>query len=235
MINKRNIGAVVVFVLACGGLFQSLPAQARGKLKMAEFRQISLLSEAYARQDCRRLIGAAERRYRIPAQLLSAIALTESGRWMADRGAIVAWPWTVYAEGEGHFFKNRAAAEAAVRALSKRGVRNIDVGCMQVNLQYHGDAFDSPDDALSPAGNIDYAARLLRRLYIQHRSWLQAVAYYHSATKSVNIHYRRKVIRIWHKERRWAINERRRLVQAAYDSRRAARPYRKARNSVRIK
>ena len=187
------------------------------------------MNEAYPRQDCRRLIGAVERRYRIPAQLLSAIALTESGRWMAGEGVIVAWPWTAYAEGEGRVFDNRAAAVAAARSLSDQGVRNIDVGCMQVNLQYHGEAFTSLNEALTPAANIDYAARLLRRLYVRHRSWLQAVAHYHSATKSLNSVYRAKVIKIWHKERRWAIDQRRRLVQAAYASRRAARPYRKAR------
>lgn len=229
MNNRRTMGTAVVLVLALFWSSQIPAAQARSKLKRSEISQISLLNAAYPRQDCRRLIGDAERKHRIPAQLLSAIALTESGRWMAGEGVIVAWPWTVYAEGEGRIFDNRAAAVAAARSLSDQGVRNIDVGCMQINLQYHAAAFTSLNDALSPAANIDYAARLLRRLYIRHRSWLQAVAYYHSATKSLNTVYRAKVIKVWHKERRWAINERRRLVQAAYASRRAARPYRKAR------
>ncbi|MDP6688896.1 MAG: transglycosylase SLT domain-containing protein [Alphaproteobacteria bacterium] len=179
--------------------------------------------EAGERLDCRYMVAAAERRYRIPAQLLAALALTESGHWLTEKGAFVAWPWTVYAQGKGRHLANQQAAVAEVRALAKKGVRNIDVGCMQVNLQYHPDAFEGLEEALNPATNIDYAARLLRRLYRQHRSWTQAVAHYHSSTKALNMPYRRKVLQLWYKERRRAINERRRLVQAAYNRRQAER------------
>jgi len=41
---------------------------------------------------------------------------------------------------------------------------------MQVNLHYHPEAFADLDEALSPAAKIDYAARLLRQLYVRHRS-----------------------------------------------------------------
>ncbi len=221
--KKVHIAAKAALALALFWLWQSPGALARNQLESAEIRQISLLEEAYGPNDCRRLIGAAERRHRIPAQLLSAIALTESGRWMTEKKAIIAWPWTVYAQGKGQFLASQAEAEAAVSDLKAQGVRNIDVGCMQVNLQHHGDAFERLDQALDPAGNIDYAARLLRRLYLKHRSWLQAVAHYHSATTSLNVSYRKKVMQTWYKERRWAIHERRRLVQAAYDRRRVRR------------
>ncbi len=173
--------------------------------------------------DCRRMVTEAERQYRIPAQLLAALALTESGHWDAKQGAFVAWPWTVYAQGRGRQFADQAAAVAAVRALSAKGVRNIDVGCMQVNLHYHPDAFADLDEALTPAANIDYAARLLRRLYSRHRSWTQAVAHYHSSTKTLNRPYRRKVMKLWYKERRTAISERRRQTQAEHSRRQAAR------------
>ena len=36
-----------------------------------------------------------------------------------------------------------AAAIAAVTRLRARGIRNIDVGCMQVNLHYHGQHFET--------------------------------------------------------------------------------------------
>ena len=74
-------------------------------------------------------------------------------------------PWTVYDQGKGWHFADRASAVAAVRTLSKQGVRNIDVGFMQGNLHHHPDVFADLDEALTPATNIDYAARLLRRLY----------------------------------------------------------------------
>jgi hypothetical protein len=142
----------------------------------AKISQKTVMDAAYSKVDCRRLIGAAERRHLIPAQLLSAIALTESGRWMVETGAIIAWPWTVYAQGEGNFHPNQAAASAAVKHLRARGVTNIDVGCMQINLQYHAEALPDAETALTPGRNIDCAADLLRRLYSKHHSWLQAVA-----------------------------------------------------------
>lgn len=199
------------------------PAMARGKPQMAEIHQNSLSGEVSVSLDCRRMVRAAEVRYRIPSELLAALSLAESGHWIAAQQAFVAWPWTVYAQGGGQHFPNRTAAVAAVQTLLAQGVRNIDVGCMQVNLHYHPEAFADLDEALSPAANIDYAARFLRQLYARHRSWNQAVAHYHSATKALNKPYSRKVMRLWHKERRWAIEERRRLTQAAFERRRAAR------------
>ena len=169
------------------------------------------------------MVASAEARYRIPSEMLAAISLAESGHWQVERQAVVAWPWTVYAQGRGRRFSDHGAAVAAVRDLLAQGVRNIDVGCMQVNLHYHPDAFADLNEALSPAANIDYAARLLRRLYLQHRSWTQAVAHYHSATKELNRPYRRKVMRLWYKERRSANEHRQRMAQAAYKRRRAAR------------
>lgn len=173
--------------------------------------------------DCRDMVDDAERRYRIPGQMLAAIALAESGRWMVDDKAFVAWPWSVYAEGKGRHFENKAAAVATVKALLKKDVRNIDVGCMQVNLHYHPDAFPDLQAAMEPGTNIDYAARLLRRLYDKHRSWYQAVARYHSATKKLHVPYRRKVIGLWHTERRRANVKRRRLLKAAVERKQIAR------------
>ena len=211
---------VLVLVLSLCGAGIGPSAMARNQPETAKNPK---KGEAAPALDCRRMVGAAERQYRIPAQLLAALALTESGHWDAGQGAFVAWPWSVYAQGRGRHFADPSAAVAAVRALSAKGVRNIDVGCMQVNLHYHPDAFTDLDEALNPAANIDYAARLLRRLYRQHRSWTQAVAHYHSSTKALNMPYRRKVMKLWYKERRTAITERRRQLQAAHNRRQAAR------------
>ncbi len=227
MLKIRLGSLVLTMALALGGVMAASSAAARNAPKMAKNKEktqdILQTSKSGGALDCRRMVDAVERRYRIPAQLLAALALTESGHWLADKGAFVAWPWTVYAQGKGRHLPDQRAAVAEVRALARKGVRNIDVGCMQVNLHYHPDAFGDLDEALNPASNIDYAARLLRRLYRQHRSWTQAVAYYHSSTKALNMPYRRKVIQLWYKERRRAIDERRRLTQAAHSRRQAAR------------
>ena len=227
----RNLASAAMLVLALGGMLAPSLAMARDKPKSPEIRQEIKLDRAPEGLDCRRMVRQAEIRHRIPSELLAAIALTESGRWLEERQANIAWPWTVYAQGSGRQFPDQAAAVAGARTLLEQGVRNIDVGCMQINLQYHPNAFENLDEALTPAANIDYAARLLRRLYREHHSWGQAVAHYHSATKALNAPYRSKVMRLWYKERHRAIDERRRLAQADFNRRLAA--VRRARGQVR--
>lgn len=146
---------------------------------------------------CDAAIAATETRERLPKGLLKAIALVESGRWDKARAEKVAWPWTVNAERRGRYFDTKAAAVAAVRKLQAEGVTNIDVGCMQVNLQYHGENFASIAAALDPATNAAYAARFLKSLYADKGSWSLAVAHYHSATRKLNIPYRSRVYREW--------------------------------------
>ena len=74
------------------------------------------------------------------------------------------WPWTVNAEGQGAFYDTKAEAVAAVRAMQARGVRSIDVGCGQINLMHHPDAFASLEQAFDPQANAAYAARFLKEL-----------------------------------------------------------------------
>ncbi len=169
---------------------------------------------------CRAAITRAEKRFAIPRQLLSAISVAESGRWDEARQATIAWPWTVYAEGRGRYLPSKAAAIAEVRALRARGVRNIDVGCMQINLGYHSTAFASQDEAFNPDANATYAARFLKRLYKESRSWSMAIAYFHSRTDALNRPYRVKVLRLWDTERRRVAQERRRQLNAELQRRR---------------
>ena len=165
---------------------------------------------------CRRLTIRAEVDQRIPRQLLGAIALAESGRWDAARRANTAWPWTVYAEGRGRYFATKRQALAAIRKLKDAGVRNIDVGCMQVNLHYHGAAFASLEAALDPIENVGFAAGWIKQLHRETRSWSQAIAFYHSRTLALNRPYRLRVMRLWTAERRRvAIERRHRARQSA--------------------
>ena len=63
------------------------------------------------------------------------------------------------------FSPPRRQAIAAVKALQARGVRSIDVGCMQINLSYHPHAFRDLDQAFDPHANAAYAERFLTQLY----------------------------------------------------------------------
>jgi hypothetical protein len=151
---------------------------------------------------CREAIALAERANGIPDHLLAAIGRVESGRRDVQSGAWHPWPWTLNAEGEGHFYDSKAEAVAAVRALQARGVSSIDVGCMQVNLMHHPNAFASLEQALDPRANAAYAARFLAQLYQQANSWPRAAALYHSATPELGAEYERKVIALWPEEQR---------------------------------
>jgi soluble lytic murein transglycosylase-like protein len=146
---------------------------------------------------CRGAIQAAEREARLPPQLLMAIARVESGRRDPTTGSFHPWPWTINAEGRGYFFASKPEAIAAVQALWAQGVRSIDVGCMQINLMHHPDAFASLEDALDPLKNATYAGNFLRELYGARKSWPEAVARYHSATPQLHERYRNRVYALW--------------------------------------
>ncbi len=183
---------------------------------------------------CARAIKSAERHYRIPGQLLAAISLAESGRYSKARRADFAWPWTVRSGKFSRFLPNRAAAIDTVRRLQAKGIRNIDVGCMQVNLSYHPNAFADLRTAFDPTHNVYYAARFLTRLHRSKRSWSHAVGLYHSAKPAKRVPYWRRVMRLWTKERRRAAKERRRRVIAAFEDRRQRRLAAQARRRARL-
>ena len=146
--------------------------------------------------QCRAAIGMAERLSGIPDRLMQSIGIMESGR-RDGTGILSAYPWTINAQGVGSYYATKAEAIAAVNALRARGVRSIDVGCMQVNLMYHASAFASLEEAFDPAANAAYAAKFLLRLLAQTGSWQAATAGYHSLTPEIGGDYGRKVMAIW--------------------------------------
>ena len=143
---------------------------------------------------CGAAIQAAQARYAIPAGLLASIAKVESGRPVTTLTDIRPWPWTIDADGTGMFFDTKAEAVAWSQQAAGRGVRSLDTGCMQVNLQMHPDAFASLDAAFDPAANADFAARYLRELHGEaNGDWNVAVGLYHSHTPYLAADYRNRV------------------------------------------
>lgn len=184
---------------------------------------------------CPRAIAVQEHAQGIPKHLLSAIAIAESGRKHPRIGRRMPWPWTVMAEGRGRYLPSKTAAIREVRQLQARGVRNIDVGCMQVNLYHHSDAFLSLDEAFEPSSNVGYAGEFLRRLFESTGSWQEAAGMYHSATPEHKIPYRQRVVRLWNEQQRLEFAGRSSVGQGALtaglDDLRAARA--SIRSSVR--
>ena len=135
-----------------------------------------------------------EKKYNIKQHLLTTISSVETGRWNAEKQQNVAWPWTVNARGKGMFFKTKAEAVRAVKRLQKEGVKSIDVGCMQINLAYHPDAFKSVEEAFDPQKNVEYSAKFLTNLYENRgKDWIKAAMAYHSSVPRKAQRYRKKL------------------------------------------
>ena len=129
---------------------------------------------------CRKWGAVAAAEHAVPERLVLAIARVETGR---GDGAQHGWPWAVNAEGTGRWFATRDEAVAFARARLAAGADQIDLGCFQLNLHWHGRAFDGLDDMIDPARNARYAARFLAALYDEFGDWRRAAAAYHSRTR----------------------------------------------------
>jgi hypothetical protein len=146
--------------------------------------------------QCRAAILAAEAEHGLPAALLGAIAQVESGRPTTE-GGLSPWPWSINAAGQGRFFDSKAEAISAVQALQARGVSVIDVGCLQVNLHHHPQAFASLEEAFDPWANARYAGLFLTRLHAASQDWVKAAGHYHSQTPDRAEGYRLRVLAAW--------------------------------------
>jgi hypothetical protein len=134
-----------------------------------------------------------EKTFHIKEHLLTTIANVESGRWDKDRQQTLAWPWTVNANGKGMQFKTKAEAVEAVRKLQAKGMKSIDVGCMQINLSYHGGVFKNLEEAFDPARNVAYGAKFLKELYARKGNWTEAAMAYHSSVSEKALRYKQKI------------------------------------------
>ena len=123
--------------------------------------------------------------YGVDYDLLQTISSVESGVWNELRNTYVAWPWTVNVNGKGYYYETREEAVKAAKNFIAQGHKSIDVGCMQVNMKYHGDGFSSIDEAMDPVNNVKYSAKFLRSLYVRNgNDWIKAAKKYHSANST---------------------------------------------------
>jgi Transglycosylase SLT domain len=140
----------------------------------------------------------AEQASALPVNLLVSIGMVESGRVDPLTGHVAPWPWTVNVDGSGRYFENKADAEAFVRLAESSGAQDVDVGCFQVSLQNHPNAFATLDAAFDPVDNARYAAQFLNQLKGQTGAWNTAIADYHSARPELGLPYQRRVLAAWH-------------------------------------
>jgi hypothetical protein len=153
-------------------------------------------SAALARvPDCEGMAAQTGARFGLPEGLLPAISRVETGLKQGERG-VRGWPWTLNVQGKGYYFKTREEALAKLRAVLDAGVRNVDVGCMQINYRWHAENFASVEEMMSPEANTAYAAKFLTRLKNRHGSWEVATKYYHSSDRTRGTAYLGRVHRV---------------------------------------
>lgn len=151
-------------------------------------------------KHCLLCIQKEEKRLQIPKNLLRAIAEVETGRKIKT-GKTGPWPWSVNVGGKSHFFKTKDLAIKFVRKrYRQKADALVDVGCMQINLKHHPDAFRTLGEAFDIQKNIRYAAQLLSQLALDgsgNKDWNRAIAHYHSKNPKVHVPYQQKVWRKW--------------------------------------
>lgn len=141
---------------------------------------LPLRGSASPAQLCETAAQYAAERTGVPLSILRAVTLAETGRAFAENQRYAAWPWAIQSGNRGNWFLDSDAALTHVKGLMAQGVRNIDIGCFQLNLRWHGQAFENLEEMISPQENAIYAARFLQKLFHETGDWRSAVGRYHS-------------------------------------------------------
>ena len=114
----------------------------------------------------------------VPAGVLRAIAFVESG--LTQQGSHAPWPWSTNQGGTPRRYSTMAEAIVQSQAVLETGVRNLDIGCFQINYRWHSENFSSLQAMFDPETNAAYAAHYLTRLFDDLGSWDRAIGAYHS-------------------------------------------------------
>jgi hypothetical protein len=169
------------------------------------------LPTAWASNVCMSHIQRVEKTEGIPKNLLAAMARTESGRYNKAKNAVEPWPWTVQSGGKSNYFQTKQEAVAHVKALQKKGIKNIDIGCMQMNLEHHGHKFATIEQMFEPSHNVVQGAKYLKQMKTyRNQAWSTAVGNYHSFTPEHHNRYKNLVLKnlsLVNKEQGFLIND----------------------------
>lgn len=112
----------------------------------------------------------AEQMFGIPPLMLQAIIRHESS----------SRPLALNIDGKAYYPQSQ---DEAMRIVDENlpSAGNIDIGCGQISMRYHGEYFKIRRDiAFDPWINVVYASKVLLDNFKRHGSWTEAVARYHS-------------------------------------------------------
>jgi len=157
---------------------------------------VAIPAAATPSADCEAMAEEESRRAGLPPGLLVAISRIESGRAIG-KGKVRAWQWTLNQAGKGMYFDTKKEAMAYLTKAVNSGVRNIDVGCMQINYRWHHKEFTSLENMMNPRSNVKYAVRFMLELKRRFGTWEAATRNYHSADGTRGASYYKKVARVW--------------------------------------
>ena len=163
------------------------------------FFSLYFSTNASENYDCRKLSDIVEKKNNLPNKLLSSISLTESG--YLKNGIYAPWPWTLNVNGKPKFFENKKEMTNFLNKKLSQNIKNIDIGCMQINYLYHSKNFNEIDDMINPQLNVQYAGKFLKKLFKKHKSWNKAISFYHSSDPQRMKNYLKKVKKNWDMER----------------------------------
>ena len=123
---------------------------------------------------CQKYMEEAARKTGVLPEIIWAVAMKESSFGNGP------WPWTINIRGKGYYFPDKATALHFLQSFDTKALAHVDVGCMQLNIGFHGNAFSSVSQMMDPRLNIIYGAYFLKELYHEQGKWAKAVANYHS-------------------------------------------------------
>ncbi len=198
--GSRDIGSVPFAAGAiAGGFFSSgsLPYVSVPGVMMPPAPVVRPMQGPSGLDLCGAAVARASASYNLPPGLLNAIAIVESGTLDRKSGRTRPWPWTIDANGVGLTYATEPSAAQAAAGFEAAGITSLDIGCLQVNLAQHPDAFQNLTQAFDPVVNAEYAAGFLTSLAQNFGNWPQAVAAYHSQTPALGEPYQARVYAVW--------------------------------------
>jgi hypothetical protein len=104
-------------------------------------------------------------------------------------------PNTLNVDGKAYYFSTPTEAARAIQAMAPTSFE-IDVGCSQITIRWHGKVFRDLGSILDPRANISYAAWHLASLKDRFGSWQKATERYHSFQSERGRAYACKVMHI---------------------------------------
>lgn len=161
---------------------------------------ISLLSFVQASAEIPEAYRHFAAKHRVPADVLFAVCLQESGKRWQDKH--LPWPWTLNIQGKGQYFDTPVDAQRQLLDVIHSGSCRVDIGLCQVHWCAHKKHFAAPSQLLNPYVNLNYAAKLIRSEYdytqrAGNADWWVAVGRYHSRNPTLANRYRERVKARW--------------------------------------